>query len=231
MAYRGNRLGLHEEVVLLALEDRRGTFQWGASGAVIGGAILGELLLEKRIRFDGKSGRSSGAEPKNPFVELVDDEPPGCPVLDEALERIALAARRGRVGDWVSRFANRRNVHRHIAEQLCRRGILREDEESVLLFFKRKIYPEVNPVPERKLLDRLEKAVFGEETVDDRTAMLVALAHDSRLLETPFGKSRLKPRRKRLESMGESSSDIGVLRAEIRRLQDEQAAATVTFLS
>jgi golgi phosphoprotein 3 len=144
--------------------------------AAIGGAILGELLLEKRIRLDGKSGRSSGAEPKNPFVELVDDEPPGCPVLDEALERIALAARRGRVGDWVSRFANRRNVHRHIAEQLCRRGILREDEESVLLFFKRKIYPEVNPVPERKLLDRLEKAVFGDESVDDRTAMLVVLA-------------------------------------------------------
>ena len=39
-------------------------------------------------------------------------------------------------------------AHRLPDEALCRRGILRMDEGKVLLLFKRKIYPELDPAPD-----------------------------------------------------------------------------------
>lgn len=226
MAYRGNHLGLHEELTLLALEDRKGTFQWKTWGFVVGGAILVELLLNDRVRF------AEGAKPeKNPFVELVDDEPLGCPVLDEALERVATASRRARLGDWIGRFAHRKGVQHEIARQLCRRGILREDETSAMLFFKRKVFPEVNPVPERKLIDRLDRAVFGDQEVDERTALLVVLAQTGGLLEIPFEKQRLRGRKQRLEGLAEQSALAASMRRAIEQLNGAMTAAIITSTS
>ena len=230
MAYRGNRLGLHEELVLIALEDRKGTFQWKSWGFVVGGAILVELLLNERICFAVAPGDQAHPQKpvKNPLVELIDDEPLGCPVLDEALERVATATRRARLNDWISRFSNRKGVQHDIARQLCRRGILREDEASVMLFFRRRVFPAVNPIPERKLLDRLEKAVFGEAEVDDRTALLVVLAQAGGLLEIPFAKQRLKGRKARIEKMGEGRSIAASTRLAIEQLN---AAMTVMMIT
>lgn len=225
MAYRGNSLGLHEELVLIALEDRKGTFQWKSWGFVVGGAIFVELLLADRVRV--VEAPVSGKKVPNPFVELVDDEPLGCPVLDEALERVATAGRRARLSDWISRFSHRKGVQHDIARQLCRRGILREDEASVLLFFKRKVFPEVNPIPERKLLDRLDRAIFGEGPVDDRTALLVVLANAGGLLAIPFDGQRLKSRKERLERMAKASTLADSTRVAIEQLD---AAMAVTMM-
>lgn len=229
MAYRRNQLGLHEELTLLALEDRKGTFQWKTWGFVVGGAILVELLLNDRVRF------ADAAKPdksdKNPFVELVDDEPIGCPVLDEALERVATASRRARVSDWIGRFTNRKGVQHDIARQLCRRGILREDETSVMLFFKRRVFPEVNPVPERKLIDRLDRAVFGDQEVDDRTTLLVVLAQAGGLLEIPFEKQRLRGRKAHIDRLAEQSTLAAPTRRAIEQLNGAMTAVMISTTS
>jgi hypothetical protein len=44
------KLFLHEEITLLALRDKEGTFQIGATyDYAVGGAVLAELLLSGRI--------------------------------------------------------------------------------------------------------------------------------------------------------------------------------------
>ncbi len=194
--YRGNHLALHEEIVLLALEDRKGTFQWSMPAPVLGGAIFADLLVNERVEIPD-------TDEKDPLIDVVDDEPLGNPVLDEALERMATAKRRARLTHWVSRFGNKRGVPHEIARELCRRGILREDEQSVLFFFRRRIFPEVNPVPERRLKARLEKAIFGEGTVDEKTAVLIALANTADVLKHAFESQRLKRRKKRIERITE----------------------------
>ncbi len=188
-------LFLHEEVMLLALRDKEGTVVPGTLYQyAIGGAILAELLLTKRIAVD-ESKRSK-------LVDVINSEPVGNPLVDECLERIATAGRRASLQNWVSRVAGIRGLKHRIAYQLCKRGILRADEDTVLLLFRRRIYPEVDPQPERRLIERLRRAIFGDTSdVDPRTAVLVSLAHSADLLKVVFDKKQLRARKTRIKQI------------------------------
>lgn len=215
-----NTLFLHEEILLLALQDEEGTI---ASGTMypyaIGAAILAELLLRKRIEVE-QSG-------KRKLVNLIDSTDLGEPLIDECLEKIGSAKRRATLQTWVSRFANIKNKHR-VAMQLCRRGILRADEDKVLLLFTRKIYPEVNPVPERELIRRLEYAIFTEtRDIDPRTVVLLSLANSTGILKVVFDKKKLKSRKARIEQIinGEITG-----KAAAEAIQAMQAAVMVAVI-
>ena len=190
-----NNLYLHEEIMLLALRDEEGTI---ASGTMyqyaIGAAVLAELLLSRRIAADQSSKRK--------LVDLVSSAPLGEPLLDQCLEKIVAAKRRAALQTWVSRFAGVKNLKHVVARSLCRRGILRADEDKVLMIFTRKIYPEVNPQPERELIERLRNAIFTDAfDVDPRTVVLVSLANSASLLKVVFDKKMLKTRKKRIEQI------------------------------
>lgn len=187
---------LHEQLMLLALRDEKGTLESGASmyPYALGGAILTELSLNGRIRI----GRDRKA-----FVDLVDRSPLGEPVLDECLGRIVTAKRRARAQTWVERFANTKQLRHRVAEGLCRRGILRDDEDTVLLFFTRKVYPTIDPVPERRLVARVRSAVFGNAPPDPETAIVVALANAAGMLAVHFDRKELRRRKDRLKRITE----------------------------
>jgi len=209
-------LSLSEEVLLLALRDREGTVKAGSFYTyALGAAILADLLLSGRIRT---------AERKN-LVTLVDSRPLGDPLLDEALARIASAGRRASLRAWLSRFARIRRLKDRLAQQLCRRGILRADEDKVLLLFTRKIYPEIDPGPERELIDRLRRAVrSADDGVDARTAVLIALARHAEILRPVFSKEEWKQRKPRIEKIARGEA-IGKATAEA--IQAAQAAVIV----
>ncbi len=190
-----NNLFLYEEIMLLALRDEEGTI---ASGTMyqyaIGAAVLAELLLNQRIVVDQSAKRK--------LVDLVSSTPLGDPLLDRCLEKVTTAKRRAALQTWVCRFAAVRNIKHLIAQRLCRRGILRADEDKVLLIFTRKIYPEVDPKPERELIERLRQAIFTDATdVDSRTVVLVSLANSASLLNVVFDKKMLKARKTRIEQI------------------------------
>jgi Golgi phosphoprotein 3 len=190
-----NTLFLHEEILLLALRDEEGTI---ASGTMyqyaIGAALLAELLLRKRIEVD-QSG-------KKKLVDLVSSTPLGEPIIDECLCKISSAKRRAVLQTWVSRFAGIKNLKDRVAQQLCKRGILKADEDKVLLLFRRKIYPEVNPEPERELIERLRYAVLTEaDDIDPRTVVLLSLANSTGLLKMAFNKKELKERKARIKKI------------------------------
>ncbi len=189
-------LFLHEEIMLLALRDEEGTI---ASGAMyqyaIGAAVLSELLLNKHIAVVEESK-------KKKLVDLISSQPFGEPLIDLCLEKIRNAKRRGSLQTWVSRFAGVKNLKHRVARQLCERGILRASEDKILLLFTRKIYPEVNPEPERKLIERLRQAIFTDSrNVDARTVVLVSLANSTGLLRVVFDKKELKDRKARIEEI------------------------------
>jgi hypothetical protein len=163
------------------------------------------LLLAKRIAVE---------EGKKKLVNLVSAKRVGEPVIDECLEKIGAAKRRAAVQTWVARFAQLRGLKHRVALGLCQRNILRVDQDKVLLIFRRKIYPEINPTPERQLIERLRKAVFTDaRRVDGRTAILVSLANAADLLKIPFDKKELKRRKDHIERiangdlMGKATKD------------------------
>lgn len=188
-----NEMKLYEEVMLLALRDDKGTT---ASGAwyqqAVAGAILSELLLDGHLRVEGSG--------KKKYIELASTAPTGDPLFDEVIDKIAGAKRRATAATWVGRIAGIKNLKHDAVERLCRAGILRADEDRILLIFRRKIYPEINPEPERRLLERLRDAVFTDASdVDARTVVLVSLANGTGLLAANFDKKELRARKERIE--------------------------------
>jgi len=214
-------LYLYEEIMLLALRDEEGTIASGTRYEyATGGAILAELLLNQRIHIE--HGR------KKPRVHLLDSAPTGDSLLDECLETISAAKKTKSLEDWVSRFAGIKNLRHRIARQLCNAGILRADEKKVLLLFTRRIYPEVNPEPERKLIERLRQAIFTDTSdVDDRTAVLVSLGKAADLLKVVFAKKELKNRKERIKQIVEGEA-LG--KAAKEAIEAVEAAETVAYI-
>ena len=192
---RGDELFLHEEIMLLALRDEQGTVASGTNYTYgLAGAVLSELLLTERIHV---------VTPKRkPLVEALSFDRLGDPVLDECLEKIRTAKRRASLQTWVERFVNIKRLRHRVAERLATRGILRVDEDKILGIFSRKVYPERDPGPEKRIVERLRRVIFGTGSeVDARTVTLLSLAHHTGLLKVNFDKKELKQRKKRIEKI------------------------------
>ncbi len=198
---------LHEELLLLALHDEKGTLGGAHTSIGLGGAIAAELLLQERIRVD-ESRRW------RKLVEVRDSRGADDPILNECLERIRSAKRRASIQTWITRFSSTRKLHHRVAEQLCARSILRADEREILLIFRRRVFPEIDPGPERQIIERLRAAIFGDDReVEPRTVVLASLAHAIGLLNPIFDRRELRPRKQRIKSLakgdviGKATSD------------------------
>ena len=208
-------LYFYEEIMLLALREKEGTFAADDMSFLytLGGSLLAELLLLEIISIDE-------VKKKKKLVNLDSSTPMGDPILDECLERLRNAKRRGGLNSWVSRFAGLKKLKHRAAQQLCRRGIVRADEGTVLLIFKRKVYPELDPGPERALVERLRNAIFSEmEELDPRTTILVALADKAGVLKNVFDKKELKARKKRIEMIGEGEMTAASVKEVVQATQ------------
>ena len=220
MARRSTPLYLQEEILLLLLHDEKGTVLGNAMYPfALAGAMMAELVLAERIAVE---------DDKRKRVRVARTKPIGDPVLDECLERIASAKRQSKYRTWLQRFAHLQRLRHRIAEGLCRRGILRMDESSVLLIFKRKLYPEVDPRPEKALIKRLRDAIFTQKrNVDARTAILIALADSVNLLQIPFAKSELRPRKQRIKQLAEGALSGDATRAAVQAAQTAAVMAAI----
>jgi hypothetical protein len=97
-----------------------------------------------------------------------------------------------------------------------------------LLLFTRKIYPELNPVPERRLIERLRQAIFTDgRDIDPRTVVLVSLADSTGLLKVVFDKKKLKGRKDRIKEI--SNGEI-TGKAAKEAIQAMQAAVMVACI-
>ena len=186
-------LFLYEEVMLLALRDKEGTIATGFAEYVVAGAILAELLLDSRISVE---------DSKKQLVDIQNDAPSGDPVIDECLRKIAAGKRLEGLQTWISRLAGTKNLKHKVARQLCDRGILRADEDKVLFIFTRQVYPEIDPIPEKQIVERLRTAIFTDrDQVDPRTVVLISLANGADLLNQTFGSRDIRNRKKRIEQI------------------------------
>ena len=76
------------------------------------------------------------------------------------------------------------------------------DEKTILLLFTQRIYPEINPEPEREIINRLHNTIFTDtDDIDARTIVLLSLAKSANILPVIFGKKEIKQRKKRIEQI------------------------------
>ncbi|WP_213998223.1 GPP34 family phosphoprotein [Arsukibacterium sp.] len=193
MTVNDKPLFLYEELMLLALRDEEGTIATGYIEYAVAGAIMAELLLTQRISLE--NSRKQLVQVQN--AETTDD-----PLLDECLNKIMDGKRRGSLRTWVSRVAGIKNLKHKVARRLCERGILHADEDKVLFIFKRRIYPQINPLPEKEIVERLRMAIFTDsDQLDPRSVVLISLADGVGLLGQTFGRKEVKARRERIKTI------------------------------
>ncbi len=188
-------LRLYEEALLLSLKDKEGTIEFGAFYAqAIAGGILSDLILEKRIKITEHG--------KKKKVEQISLKRIGDEMLDECLQKIGESKKELDALAWITKFSGIKDLKNRIARMLCRKGILKEDEDKVMLIFTRKIFPEVDPEPERKIIERLREAIFTDSTeLDARTIIITAIAQHGGLLKNFFDKKELKAKKSRIEDI------------------------------
>jgi hypothetical protein len=188
-------LTLPEEVLLLALNDEKGTVHFGASFAqAAGGALLAELLLRGRLGVEG--------EKKKARVVVRDARPLDDPLLDDALTRVADDGKRRSPAHWVQNFAGLKHLKGRLARRLVDHGVLKEEEDRILLLFHRTVYPEADHRPEREIIRRLRGAILATTSrIEPRTVVLLALAKHAGLLKHVLDKDRLKQRKQRIDRL------------------------------
>lgn len=192
---RRRTLRLHEQVLLIALRNEDGKIDSKASfeyQMIMAAAMLAELTLLKKVAISND---------KKAHVELLDDSSTGNTVLDAALFTIKNSKKR-KASDWASKLANMKDLRKETAENLCDKSVLKAKEGTVFFFFDKTYYPELDPKPERELINKLREAIFTETPdVDERTLILLALLYKSSMLEIPFDKKELKARKTRMEKL------------------------------
>lgn len=185
-----NRLHIYEEILLLAFKDKEGTIFYDVHyPQALAAAILAELLLIKKIELE-INGRKK-------FVKLADTKSTGDLLLDECLQKISKSKRRARIESWVPRFANIPRLKHKAAQSLCKKRILKMEEHKIMLLFKHKKYPEIDPRPEKQLIEKLRKAIFGaNKTIDPETVILIAICERTGILKHLFDKRKLREKKK-----------------------------------
>ena len=216
-----NELHLHQEILLLALKDEAGTIESGTLYQyAIGGAVLAELLLGGQLRIETVKEKR--------LVTPADTTPIGDPVIDECLEKVLAAKKPATAQTWVSKFAGLKDLKHRVAEGLCDRGILAEQDAKVLLVFTRKTYPELDPAPEKELVQRLRSAIFTDnDDIETRTVVLASLANSAGVLKAVFDKKELKGRKDRIEQIVNGEVTGKATQEAIQAMQAAVMAATV----
>ncbi|NNF62920.1 MAG: GPP34 family phosphoprotein [Acidimicrobiia bacterium] len=187
----GYALPLYEEVMLLALHDTKGTLARPAGDVAVAAAAISELEWSGRIELEGPKA----------FVDLVDASPTSDLVLDAVLDRLSAGKRRARLSTWLMRIAGIKDLRHIVARQLVADGVLVVHEKS-FLSFDLSVYPELNPLPEQLVVERIRQAVVSEGMkVDGRTARLIGLADATWLLRKVLPGKEKRQHKARIKEM------------------------------
>ncbi|WP_113701713.1 GOLPH3/VPS74 family protein [Nonomuraea lactucae] len=172
-----------EELLLLAYSEDEGKQLISATqlDPALGGAILAELAVNERIELSEKK------------VSVRDATPLGDEELDAALARMAEERRERRPVWWVQKLHSSK-LRRRLLTRLTESGVLNEQRGKVLGVFPTTRWPEADGSVEAEVRERVAGALAGA-TPDARTAVLIALAHASKLDRKAFpgaGKERIR---------------------------------------
>ncbi len=179
-------LSLAEELLLLALDDEKGTISGSAQTTLkygLAAAGIMDLLLAGKMVMGEKNK-----------VSVPDSAPTGDDILDEMLADVQQSRRLKSIGDWVRDFGNGKikNLGERLETRLVEKGVVRVEEGRFLKLFPWHHYPTLDGGPEAETRERIRMVLIGGEDPDARTATLISLARACRLLDGLFPKEERK---------------------------------------
>lgn len=188
-----SELTLPEELLLIALDDERGS---GRADVALGGAVLSELVFQGVLEVV--------VEGKKSFVQpIAGAAAPDNELLAECFGDVVESKKRRQASHWVNKFGMKRDLRSRVARPLVDRGVLDERRRKIL-FVTLTSFPELDPGPEARMTERLRAAIEHDHvTPDPRTAALVSMANAAGVLSNNVDKKMLRNRKKRLAELSE----------------------------
>ncbi|KAI3379231.1 hypothetical protein SNEBB_006049 [Seison nebaliae] len=198
---KSTRLTLMEEILLLGLKEREGyTSFWNdciSSG--LRGCILLELAIRKRIELEGTGLRRRACVSRR--IKVINSEPTGDALLDEALRHIKITNPIDNVPNWIEYLSGEswnplklryqlKNVRERIAKNLVEKGVCTTGKQNFVIF-DLTTHPVNNSTMKQNLVRKIQEAVLtkwpGEaQRMSKRLLCLLMMAHSSDVLENAF---------------------------------------------
>lgn len=161
---RKMELLLAEELLLIALDDEKGSSRNSRLELGLAGALLEDL------------GRAGALRSKGKELHSVDVAAPEHPLLVRAHDVIVGSGRPRSAKAWLGRLPRRlKPIIGTVASGLVQQGVLTEQRRKVLGVFPSTRFPVADPGPERLLRDRLTAVLDGRRRPEDRDALLFGL--------------------------------------------------------
>lgn len=188
-------LNLHEELMLLALDDKEGVIVPQAREPLkmgLASAILTELTLRGKLRTDGQFN-----------VVVANPTPTGDPLLDRALESIRTSSSQPQPATlWIEELIlGMRDLEDQVIQRLVQRGALRVEESRRMLFFKESRFLQGALGVEEGIRRRLRDVVIGGASPDERTLALIGLVKMTNLIEVVFPYTEWEQARRRIDEL------------------------------
>jgi hypothetical protein len=157
-----------EDLLLLVLDDEKGTLVTAYPQVALGGAVLVELAMDGAVEIEEKASVWRTAK-----VHPVAGHEPDDPLLRAAYGVVAEKERGAQ--DLVERLG--KDLKDRLAERLVERGILEREESRVLGLFPRTRWPAADSTHEEQVRRAIAAALVQGMTPDERTGALIALLH------------------------------------------------------
>lgn len=227
-----------EAVLLLALDDEKGTVDSGAWLQIdntIGGALLLELTLQERIEVTGDLEQAVGADgkPIKPGRLVIrNSTPTGDDILDSVLERLPKVE--GKKAEWAIPVAYK-GARDALTERLAAAGILTKEKRKVLGIFPSTSWPTADGGPEAELRSRITAVLDGGEQPDQLVGCVIAMAQAANVLsvlvptkDKELRKARSDRAKKLATAEGQGGWAIGATTAAVQATMVALTAATMT---
>ncbi len=194
---------LAEELLLIALDDEKGSSRNSRLDLGLAGALLEDLGRVGALRSEGKQ------------LQTVDAAAPEYPLLARTHEVIVGSGKPRSAKAWLDRLPRRlKPITSTVATGLVQRGVLTEQRRKVLGVFPSPRFPESDPEPERRIRGRLTAVLAGERRPEERDALLFGLLVDLEMISELVEWSQRRAARERAKEIADGGiTDNGVARA------------------
>lgn len=215
-------LNILDKLILLALDDEKGTFVSDSMvfGYCIAGAILFELSIKERIQIIENKVRITNNE------KLNED------VLDYCLEIIANSKKERKVNHWIETIGNKEDkLRKKVLDKLISLEILEEKENKILWVFTNKKYPTKNELPENIVRMRLNDILINRSKAEMDEIMIISLVDACGLNKEVYGKEIAKQKSKEIKSIVKDYKFADTTGKLIKELHDTIIAVLVLLIA
>jgi plasmid stability protein len=211
---------LHERLLLLVLDDEKGTSRSPHADPALAGALLLDVVHTGAVELiDGQLRLTAATAPEG--------------VLNQVTVTIAEEPTSRSPRWWVDHLPGRlQPLLPRLADRLVQAGVLTEQHHKLLgLFAAAPRFPEHDHVPEAEVRERLRAVLLGERSPEPDDAVLASLAGAVGLIETVVGKEDRQQAQRRAVELGQGSELGEAVRQAIKATHDAIIAATAAATS